>query len=53
MLRMMLCSRSEVCSRMLYRLFFCVQKVYFGSDDFTGCVEFVFGVCNDVNSNCY
>ena len=52
MLRVMLCSRLEVCSRMLYRLFF-VQKVHFGPDNFTGCVEFVLGVCNDVSSNGY
>ena len=52
MLRVMLCGRLEVCSRMLYRLLF-VQKVYFGPDNFTGCVEFVLGVCNDVSSNCY
>ena len=32
---------------------FFVQKVYFGPDNFTGCVEFVLGVCNDVSSNCY
>ena len=30
-----------------------MQKVYVGPDNFTGCVEFVLGVCNDVSSNCY
>ena len=53
MLRVMLYGRLEVCSRMLYIYCFFVQKVYFGPDNFTGCVEFVLGVCNYVSSNCY
>ena len=35
-------------SLMLYRLLLCAESVYFGPDNFTGCVEFVLGVCNIV-----
>ena len=42
MLRVMLCSRLEVVVGCYIDCFF-VQKVYFGPDNFTGCVEFVLG----------
>ena len=35
----------------MLRVMLCSRLRYFGPDDFTGCVEFVLGACNYVNSS--